>query len=67
MGVGTPFEFRIPSFPVIVVTLRHMRFEVEGEDDEVLKYNGFIKQDPSLDHEVPGVVVASESCFVDVS
>ena len=44
-----------------------MRFEVEGEDDEVLKYDGFIKQDPSLDHKVPGVVVASESCFVDVS
>ena len=53
-----PFEYRIPSFPVIVVTLRHTRFEVEGEDDEVLKYDGFIKQDPSLYHKVPGVVVA---------
>ena len=67
MSVGTPFEYRIPSLPVIIVILRHMRFEVEEEDDKVVQYDCIIKQDPSLDHQVPRVVVVSESCFVDVS
>ena len=50
VDVGAPFDFRIPSFPLLVITLRHIRFEVQGEsEDEVIKYDGFIKDDPSLD------------------
>ena len=29
VDVGEPFDFRIPSFPVVVVTLRRISFEVE--------------------------------------
>lgn len=68
VDVGAPFDFRIPSFPVVVVTLRRIRFEVEGEnEDEVITYDGFIKDDPSLDGQCPGIVFATEWCFVDVS
>ena len=67
VSVGTPLDYRIPSFPVVVVKLRHMRFEVEGENDDVVKYDGFIKDSDSLDCKVPGVVVVTESCYVDVS
>ena len=64
VDVGTPLDYRVPSFPVLVVT---MRFEVEGENDDVLKYDGFIKDHDSLDQKVPGVVVVTESWYVDVS
>ena len=64
---GTPLNYRIPSFPVVVVKLRHMCFEVEGENDDVVKYDGFIKDSDSLDCKVPGVVLVTESCYVDVS
>ena len=53
---------------MLVVTLRHIRFEVQGEkEDEVIKYDGFIKDDPSLDARCPGIVFVTEWCFVDVS
>lgn len=65
---GTPFDFRIPSFPVVVVTLRRICFEVEGEnEDGVITYDGFIKDDPSLDGQCPGIVFVIEWCFIDVS
>ena len=53
---------------MVVVTLRRISFEVEGEnEDEVIKYDGFIKDDPSLDGRCPGIVFVTEWCFVDVS
>lgn len=67
VDVGTPLDYRVPSFPVLVVTMRHMRFEVEGENVDIVKYDGFIKDHDSLDQKVPGVVVVTESCYVDVS
>lgn len=43
VDVGAPFDFRISSFPVLVVTLRQICFEVQGEkEDEVIKYDGFV-------------------------
>ena len=33
----------------------------------MIKYDGFIKDDPSLDKRCPGIVFVTEWCFVDVS
>ena len=53
---------------MVVVTLRHIRLKVEGEnEDKVITYDGFIKDDPSLDGRCPGIVFVTEWCFVDMS
>ena len=54
LDVGVTFSYRVPSFSVLHVDLRQIKFQVTAEDGSVLIYDGFIKADPSLeDRETP--------------
>ena len=54
LDVGVKFSYRVPSFSVLHVDLRQIKFQVTAEDGSVLIYDGFIKADSSLeDRETP--------------
>ena len=66
--VGVPFQYTIPSFAVICVTLRQIRFEGFDEDDHhPVAYDGFIKDSPSLDRSLPASIELTDWCYVPVS
>ena len=53
----------VPSFPVLSVSLRHVRFQViEGDDDEEV-YDGFIRQCPSLTRKAYPFIVEVETSY----
>ena len=54
--------YTIPSFPVIQVHLRQIKFEMNTADGGVIQVDGFIKDDPSLNRMFP----AELSCAVPV-
>ena len=48
---GEPYEYIIPSFPVLDVKLRRVKYEVNiPHKDTTVVLDGFIKDDPTLDH-----------------
>lgn len=68
LDIGVKFSYRVPSFSVLHVDLRQIKFQVTAEDGSVLLYDGFIRTDPSLeDRETPYSVRLKDFCFVPVS
>ena len=64
LNVGVKFSYQIPSFSVITVDLRQMKFQLAAEDGSVRLFDGFIRAEPSIVPEK--VPFAAEFCFVTV-
>lgn len=60
----------VPSFPVLSVNLRHVRYQIV-DDDGVEVFDGFMRQCPSIKRVFPAVVEVesgySNAFFVEVS
>ena len=66
--VGDKFRYTIPSFAVVHVWLRPMKLQAFSEQTGELEvYDGFIRDDPSLERSFPVGVVVAEQCIVPVS
>ena len=64
-------SYRIPSFPVITVELRLIRYQGYLTDDQVKVVDGFIRDDPSLQqHTFPTQVIvglnSTTACLLEV-
>ena len=56
--IGVPFQYTIPSFAAITVTLRQIRFEgvdVHNQQEPVL-YDAFIRDCRTLDRALPASI-----------
>lgn len=68
LDMGVKFSYQVPSFSVLYVDLRQIKFQVTAEDGSVLFFDGFIRADPSLEkRETPYSVKLKDFCFVPVS
>lgn len=69
---GELYEYTIPSFPVISVELRRMKYESIMPDGKSTKVvDGFIREDASLKRSFPADITIGEgyrhACIVPVS
>lgn len=53
--------YRIPSFSVVTVVLRRMKYEVVTPNGDAKILDGFIKDDPSLNRVFPAEVSISDN------
>ena len=63
LEVGTPLKYTVPSFPVITVNLRKMKFKVVSDPGV---YDGFIRDCSALERSYPAITVVGEGpkyCF----
>ena len=66
--LGVDFTYTIPSFSAISVSLRQVLFEGVDELNRLVKYDVFIRDDPSLlNHPIPFSIIVTKSCEVPVS
>ena len=64
---GRKYDYTIPSFSVITVSLRHAFMQVENEHGQVQLIDVFFRDDPSLEVQTPISVKVTKHCSVDVS
>ena len=69
LRMGSKFTYRIPSFPVLTVDIRHIVYQVVTIEGNVLLFDGFIRADSSLEpsKETPFTVQIQDGCCVTVS
>lgn len=69
LRMGSKFTYRIPSFPVLTVDIRHIVYQVVTVERNVLLFDGFIRADSSLEpaKETPFAVQIQDGCCVTVS
>ncbi len=68
LDLGHEFQYLIPSFAVISVSLRKSTIKVSSDDGQVHLYDAFIKSVPSLTTMVPPFSLElKEFCFIPVS
>ena len=67
LHMGVPFMYRIPSFPVIHVTLWQILFEGTDEHDLPTKYDVFLQDSASLSSSLPHTIDITNWCFIPVS
>ena len=70
-STGEPYNYIIPSFPVLDVKLRRVKYEVSfPRKDTTMIMDGFIKDDPTLDGPYPTQIAilscARQHCLVKV-
>ena len=53
---GKSFTYTIPSFPVYSAQLRHVRYQMLS-NSVVSVFDGFMREDPSLDRNYPATAV----------
>lgn len=71
LGVGRVFEYRIPSFHVVSVTLREAKFQCTESEAEVVNFDGFVRScDLLTSFSLPAIARvpngAKGACFVKV-
>ena len=57
------YSYRIPSFSVLTVLLRRMKYEVVMPNGDAKIVDGFIKDDPSLQRVYPAVLSIEDNNF----
>ena len=57
---GLLFEYTIPSFPAITVSLRHVVYQLPCKDGSCKVFDGFMKQCPLLDVNLPALAEIEE-------
>ena len=63
---GSVYQYTIPSFSVIHLTLRHAEIQVE-ENNDALLLDVFFRNDSSLNAcHLPSVMTVGEACLVEV-
>ena len=69
LSVGSKFTYRIPSFPVLTVDIRHIVYQAVTVEGNMLLFDGFIRADSSLEpaKETPFAVQIQDGCCVAVS
>ena len=71
LEAGRLYFYRIPSFAVITVKLRRLKYECTTLDGSVKVVDGFIRDDPSLNRPFPAKITfgigCEYACTVDVS
>jgi hypothetical protein len=63
LEVGEKLAYTVPSFPVLTVSLRKMKFKVASNPGV---FDGFIRDCPSLERSYPALTVVGEGpqdCF----
>ena len=66
--IGENYKYQIPSFPVIVVNLRHAVIQTCDDDDDTVKLSDiFFREDCLLSVITPFSVKVIDTCFIDVS
>lgn len=67
---GELYSYRVPSFSVLTVHLRRIKYECIVDNNSFL-LDGFIRDDPSLERPYPAEALIKEgldsACFVEVS
>ena len=67
LDMGVKFSYRVPSFSVLHVDLRQIKFQLTAEGC-VMLFDGFILADPELDMKsAPFSLKLKDYCFVPVS
>ena len=64
---GEVYEYTIPSFSVITVTLRHAEVQLVDKNDDVILKNVFVRDHPTLGVPLPLKMKVTEGCLVEVS
>ena len=64
---GRKYDYTIPSFSVITVSLRHAIMQIEDEHGQVQLIDVFFHEDPSLEVLTPTSVKITKRCSIDVS
>ena len=68
---GLVFEYTIPLFPAITVTLRHVVYQYPCKDGSFKVFDGFMKQCPLLEVNLPALAAIEEdeakAWFINVS
>ena len=69
---GQLVSYTIPSFPVVTVNLRRIKYQGYLADGRLKVVDGFIRDETSLEeHTYPSQIVVTlsetDSCYVDVS
>ena len=49
LDMGVKFSYRLPSFSVLHVDLRQIKFQVTADEGCVMLFDGFIQADPELE------------------
>ena len=57
---GLAFDYTIPSFPGISVTLRHVVYQYPCEDGSCKVFDGFMKQCPLLEVNLPALAAIED-------
>ena len=64
---GYVYEYTIPSFSVIKVTLRQAVIQTVEDSGEPEVLDVFFREDKALDIPLPQEMIVEEACIVDVS
>ena len=68
LEMGVKFSYRLPSFSVIHVDLRHIKFQLAAAEGSVMLFDGFIRANPELEMKnIPLSLKLKDYCFVPVS
>ena len=67
---GEKFAYTIPSFPVITVRLRHVKYRIMDVDGQLKVFDGFMRDCSSINRPFPAMIVVGSGCsnafFVDI-
>ena len=71
LRIGKIVSYTIPSFSVITVKLREIKYQCQLPDKSLHTVDGFIREDQSLQRSYPAEVLVKKgsenACMVDVS